>query len=219
MIKYLKIYFVIIIIIIFKSISIFRMESENFYDLSVFQSFTSHETNTGSYDNENFSPLHIAALNGQLAIVKHLISLGENIDCKSINDETPLYAASQNGHLEVVKYLISKGANIDCKTVEYVTPLNIASQKGYLDIVKYLILQEANIESKDIQNKTPLLSALLNGHINIVQYLISQGANINCRNKKFETPIFYLKNHKQKFNEEDFITKCCHYFSSIKDIK
>ncbi|AOW30752.1 hypothetical protein MEM_05355 [Candida albicans L26] len=60
------------------------------------------------------TPLHMAAANGHLPVVKYLISLLEKDDVKQLleakneNGNTALHWASYNGHLEVVEYLVEE---------------------------------------------------------------------------------------------------------------
>lgn len=67
------------------------------------------------------SILHIAAKNGQKAIMKIILSSkydnfrhipGFTVDTQQTNRWTPLMFASSNGYMECVKFLVKKGANI-----------------------------------------------------------------------------------------------------------
>jgi len=61
------------------------------------------------------APLHYAALNGHLEIVKILIEKGVNVSARDDWDRTPLHWAAYNGHVEVAKELIANGANVMAK--------------------------------------------------------------------------------------------------------
>ena len=54
------------------------------------------------------TPLHTAALNGYLDVVKVLMLQNINTEPRNNILKTPLHYAAQHGHLEVVKYLMNE---------------------------------------------------------------------------------------------------------------
>ncbi len=59
-----------------------------------------------------WTPLHLAAANGQLAAAAFLLDKGAHIDCRDQDDfATPLCWACYHGHLEMVDFLIERGAD------------------------------------------------------------------------------------------------------------
>ena len=78
------------------------------------------------------TPLHIAAYNGYLGIVKALIDAKADIDIAAEGGFTPLHIAAEKGHLEIVRALIEAGANVDQATVD------VAVQNNHLEIVEAL---------------------------------------------------------------------------------
>ncbi|KAK6896655.1 Ankyrin repeat-containing protein YAR1 [Candida tropicalis] len=65
-------------------------------------------------DITSSTPLHMAAANGHLDVIKYLLSLvdkddvKEFLEAKNDNGNTALHWASYNGHLEVVQYLVEE---------------------------------------------------------------------------------------------------------------
>jgi ankyrin repeat protein len=58
------------------------------------------------------TPLHRAALEGNLEEVKKLVEGGADVNAKNTIGKTPLHMASGNGHQDVVYYLLGiKGIN------------------------------------------------------------------------------------------------------------
>lgn len=165
-------------------------------------------------DNSGRVPLHCAASNGKLDMVKYFID-EEKVDV-NIKDNgywTPLHWASWGGHLDVAKYLVDKRANINAKDKGSKIPLNVAIDQKHNDVVKYLeqaqldlnkelliaakggdlnkvidlISKGANVNVKDNNDDTPLHLAV--GYLDVVKYLISKGANINAKCKAGKTTL------------------------------
>ena len=73
----------------------------------------------------NESPLHLAAANGQLDVVKYLMIQNINIEPRNKNGATPLHFATNSNQVSVVKYLFAHpGVNRYPKDNFDNTPLN-----------------------------------------------------------------------------------------------
>jgi ankyrin repeat protein len=59
-------------------------------------------------NTDEWTPLHLAAQNGHLNVVKFLVEQQAEMNMKNTNGSTPLHLAAQNGHLNVVKFLVYK---------------------------------------------------------------------------------------------------------------
>ncbi len=90
--------------------------------------------------------LMMAALKGQLTIVKDIVQRGAEIDRTGWS---PLHYAASNGHLDVVRYLVEQGANVDAVSPNHTTPLMMAARGGYIHVVKLLIDLDADIFLKN----------------------------------------------------------------------
>ena len=64
-------------------------------------------------DKQGSSPLHSAAQEGHIKIVKLLVKKGANIHQATHQGQSPPHLATLKGHNEVVDYLIKKGADFD----------------------------------------------------------------------------------------------------------
>ena len=118
--------------------------------------------------------LHLAALNGELEVVKFLI---EDMDCdpnlKDHYERTPLLHASDGGHLDVVRYLVdTHHCHPLCLDEGKQTPLHRAAANGKIEVIRYfatIITQQSNLLIKD--SDTPLHLASLSGHLEVVKFL------------------------------------------------
>ncbi len=62
--------------------------------------------------DDNQSALHMACIDGDMAIVETLLDHGASVNNVNVNLNTPLHVAAEFGHDEVIKLLVCRGANI-----------------------------------------------------------------------------------------------------------
>ena len=146
-----------------------------------------------------YTPLHIAAVNGNLAIVTTLLAAGADVNAKNLGKETPLYLAATNGHVSIVSALIAARADVNAKSRESInginlTPLLRAVANGHVSIVSALIAAGADV------NNMPLHSAVRGAvqrhyrygsqqYASVVSVLIAAGADVNVTTSYGETPL------------------------------
>ena len=105
------------------------------------------------------TPLHIAALIGDLEMVQVLLECGVDVDCPNRYGSTPLNYAPRNGHrndARVARLLIERGADPNARGSGGYTPLHRASEAGRIETACLLIERGANVEAKNDSGKTPL---------------------------------------------------------------
>lgn len=143
------------------------------------------------------APLHEAASNGDVELVKQLLVKGANVNKKeeSWKKWTALHYAASKGHLKVAELLISEGANVnakaDAKRGFGFTPLMVAVDKQHADMVKLLIGKGSDVNIKTPSGWTALHVAANEGDAELVVLLINKGANINSSPGELSgTPLF-----------------------------
>lgn len=62
------------------------------------------------------TPLHYAARERNLVVVKALLAKKADVNCQNKNGETPIFLAAGRGDVEIVKLLLDNGAKLDVKT-------------------------------------------------------------------------------------------------------
>ena len=83
--------------------------------------------------------LHVAVSFGNLELVKHLVTLGCDINQRSGTfNSAPINHAASNGYIDIVVFLLEKGASLDVSKPER-NPLFAAIYGGHIEIVELLI--------------------------------------------------------------------------------
>lgn len=141
-------------------------------------------------EKKKWTPLHCAASEGSVAIVKTLLAHKAKVDSREDDQWTPLHLAAQNGHLEVVKALLEHGADKDALADGHITPLFQAAGNGKLEVVKVLLAHGADPNSETEYKRTPLfMAALEDANVEVIKVLIDAGADINHVSKNDLTPL------------------------------
>lgn len=86
--------------------------------------------------DRNESPLMLAALRGQEALVVHLVGQGAEINKSGW---TPLHYAATGGHLRIVAFLIGAHADLDAASSNGTTALMMGAMYGNAHVVKLLL--------------------------------------------------------------------------------
>ncbi|NP_956444.2 ankyrin repeat domain-containing protein 12 [Danio rerio] len=118
------------------------------------------------------TPLHMAAIRGDVKQVKELIGLGADVNVKDFAGWTPLHEACNLGYYDVAKVLIGAGAEVNTQGLDDDTPLHDASSSGHKDIVKLLLRHGGNAFQANKRGERPVdvadsqeLEQLLKGEI------------------------------------------------------
>jgi ankyrin repeat protein len=196
---------------------------------------------SNSGDQKSSNSIHEAAADGDIRLVKSLLSAGADINVMDELKYTPLHRAAMNGHYEIAKLLVAAGADVDAVDSQDQTPLYKAVKAGNKDIagllvknrayicfpalhfaafigdlnsVKKLIEDGTDVDSKDKENQTPLLYAALGGNKQVVEYLVDKGADINAKDKYGRTPL-----HDAAGNDNDQTVELLIERSAQVDVK
>jgi cytohesin len=90
-------------------------------------------------DRPGNTPLHDAAVAGQLDAVKLLLAAGATIDAQDDRGRTPLHEAARKGRAEVAEFLINAGARPDLRDRLGQTPLDTAREANQWEVAKLLL--------------------------------------------------------------------------------
>ena len=114
-------------------------------------------------DKYGNTPLHIAAIKGQMELSKLFLSHRASPDIQSNNGDTPLHITAREGQIELSNLFLSHGASPAIQNNRGNTPLHSAALKGQLEVSKVLVSHGASIYIKnkdgDTQSALILLAA------------------------------------------------------------
>ena len=93
----------------------------------------------------SMSPLMLAALKGECALVEELLTLGADANHVNDDDHHALWFSCVHGDPELVFLLIARGANVDNQNVNGATCAIYAASTGKLEVLKQLVQAGANL--------------------------------------------------------------------------
>ena len=98
--------------------------------------------NVNAQDAEGFTPLHMAAIHGNLKIVKKLVDLEADVNIATTDGKNAAELAHLN-ELEIEEYL--EGSNVNLQNKEGRTPLFLGVKNKHEQLIKLLIENKADV--------------------------------------------------------------------------
>ena len=144
-------------------------------------------------DSKGRNALHLAAITGQLAIVRYFVEEESyNSSCLDGSGWTPSHYAAGNGHLAVTEYLTKdKQCDLMCACPDGTTPLHIAAERGHTQVVAFLF-DKIKEDVSDGYGRNSLHRAAMGGQLEVMQYLIgTRGYNPSRQDLDGNTPLHF----------------------------
>ena len=176
-----------------------RTETENDEGVQVVDTLLKAGADLNKQDEYRLSPLHHAAMRGNIRVVKFLTQQqGVQVDIQDAQESTPLHVAATYGNTEVARILLNAGA--DCKILDYQqqNALHRAAKEGNNKIVEIIVEHLDEVHIKDVmkqmdnEKNSPLLLAVQAGNSEAVRIFMEKGGSakyVDQSNDKGECPL------------------------------
>jgi uncharacterized protein len=129
------------------------------------------------------SPLADAAMKGDKAAVRTLLSRKAAVDAPQADGATALQWAVYRNDLDVADLLIAAGANVKAANRDGATPLFLACESGNAGMIEKLLKAGADANEVGPIGDTPLMMASRTGNVDAVKVLLDHKANVNAKEK------------------------------------
>uniref|UniRef100_A0A7S0RFD2 Uncharacterized protein n=1 Tax=Chlamydomonas leiostraca TaxID=1034604 RepID=A0A7S0RFD2_9CHLO len=158
-------------------------------DVAGVQAALSEGAQVEAIDKEERTPLHIAALKGNAAVVKYLLDEREaDQDAEDDEGNTPLHLAAAGGHMECVAALLDK-SDADAENGEGNTPVWVAIDAGHIEIATALLEGEADPAVQCEGGQTYLHLAATKNNVPLAKLLLDKGCPVDGLDKERCTPL------------------------------
>ena len=157
---------------------------------------------------ESWTPLHLAAINGDIATLRKLLdSKDSNINQVDKAGRTPLRLACYCGEnsLECVQLLLDAKAKVNIADNSGNGPLHIACYLENEAMTVALLKAGADTNVKNDEGLTPLHVICLSTNLNIVKKLVEAGTNVNASTNLGDAPLHLLYNQTEFSFDRDEI--------------
>jgi ankyrin repeat protein len=130
------------------------------------------------------SPLHLAALSGNTALVELLLERGANVDLVRSDGHSPLSLATRAGSLPVVETLVAAGA--DLKRVYRPSDLLVDTNDE----------RRSTVSARGGQTLLHIAAAA--GSYSVIPFLVERGIPLTQQNDRGETPLMLAESEERR---------------------
>ncbi|XP_070823407.1 B-cell lymphoma 3 protein homolog [Chaetodon trifascialis] len=145
------------------------------------------------YNNLRQTPLHLAVITQQAAMVEALLREGADPAALDRNGQTAIHLCceyNQRDCLSVVLSLSSSSKCLEIRNYEGLSPLHLAVLRGHKDLARMLLDAGADINAMDIKSgQSPLMHAVESNNADMVHFLIESGCDVNIQSYSGNTAL------------------------------
>ncbi|XP_042716879.2 protein tyrosine phosphatase type IVA 3 isoform X4 [Chrysemys picta bellii] len=147
-------------------------------------------------NDEGQTPLHVAAWEGDEALLKFFHHCKANPNVADKMDRSPLHIAAERGHTNVVELLMEKfHSNVLARTKDGSTLMHVASEHGHPDTALAFLKKGVLLHMPNKYGALCLHVAAKRGHAAVVKALLQRGAEVDARTKENYTALHLAAQH------------------------
>ncbi|HOU94622.1 MAG TPA: ankyrin repeat domain-containing protein, partial [Polyangiaceae bacterium] len=124
--------------------------------VAVERALTRHPERVNRQSDLGYTPLHIAAEEGNAPIAEYLVAHGADVHALTTDGETPLVLAAMAGSLPICSLLLDKGADVNSVPEVGWPALHRAVAHGARPVVELLVTRGADLRYGDSDGDTVL---------------------------------------------------------------
>ena len=136
-----------------------------------------------SYAAVPASPIADAAMKGDLAGVKTLLTQKADVNAPQADGATAIQWAAYTNNLALADLLIKGGANVKLANHDGATALSLAAINGNAPMIEKLLQAGADPNERQLNGETPLMLTSRNGNVDAIKVLIDHKAAPNLKEK------------------------------------
>ncbi|PTB48812.1 hypothetical protein M431DRAFT_10504 [Trichoderma harzianum CBS 226.95] len=176
--------------------------------LEAFKALLRLSENDSEANDEEMTPLHMAAAGGSMDVISHLlgkctieheptnVGVLNLLDKQDNKGRTPLIMAASMGHEEATKLLLQSGANISMQDDTKKTALHYGALKSLVAVEDFISSDLLSVHDKDGRTALHIAASSRNSGMTskIVDVLKKEfrfEEAINCRDRTKKTPLQY----------------------------
>lgn len=142
-------------------------------------------------DLEGLTPVHLAAMSGNAAILRKLHELGADFKKPNRNGLLPLaYTVTTGAPATLMAFNEFDDVDFNEQDSAGNTALHHAVSKGLRNFVRTLSSLSVNPDIQNAKGETPAFIAAAKGRKNVLSQLKRMGANFNIPNAEGKTPVY-----------------------------
>ncbi|KAK3607466.1 hypothetical protein CHS0354_015615 [Potamilus streckersoni] len=145
------------------------------------------------------TPLTVAAIVGDIEMVKLLLKHGANPLVKDNQGQTAFHVASRFGHIPVLEVLFSHGVDVDIPNIQCETGLVCAAAHGKFETVLFLLSKGANPNKPNHSGIFPIHYAAGSGNDIVTSSIIENGGDIHVLDALGNTPLHVAASRGQMY--------------------